>query len=103
MSLIASLIEEHGEIEVVLDAFAAAIATRHIDQQMFRELAALNAQHYFREEKFLDILQTHHPRLASKLRTQHEEVLEIATRLDESLSAADTADVLYLARRFLAI
>ena len=41
--------------------------------------------------------------LAAKLRAQHAEALEIAARLPESLSAGQTADAIYLARRFLAI
>jgi hemerythrin-like domain-containing protein len=52
---------------------------------------------------FLRVWQKHDPGLASKLTAQHDEALEIAARLDESLGAGATGDVLYLARRFLAI
>jgi hypothetical protein len=66
-------------------------------------VAAINARHYRHEESFLRILQKHDPGLASKLRGQHDEALEIAARLDESLESGDAADVVYLARRYLAI
>lgn len=102
-SLIENLIHEHRLIEADLDLLAAAIASRQIEAAAFRDLAALNAKHYLREEAFLDLLEQHEPRLASKLKAQHAEALEVATRIEEAFDIGDHADVLYLARRFLAV
>ncbi|MBS1857826.1 MAG: hypothetical protein JST11_20825 [Acidobacteria bacterium] len=49
------------------------------------------------------MLGEHAPRLAEKLRAQHDEALEIAGRLEESQAAGHSRDVDYLLRRFLAI
>lgn len=94
--------QEHRAIEALLDELAQAIAAASIDAEAFRRLAVLNARHYLHEEGFLRGLEAHQPALASKLRAQHEEALEVAARLEESLAAGAT-DVLYLARRYLAI
>jgi enoyl-CoA hydratase/carnithine racemase len=102
-SLIAVLTEEHGVIEAALDRLADTAVSGQIDGAIFQEVRDLMAGHYLREEKFLDRLQAHEPGLAEKLRAQHEEALEIADRLAESLAAGERADVTYLARRFLAI
>jgi len=100
--LIASLVEEHAVFDSTLDRLEDAIAASRIERETFREIAQLAAAHYRHEEPFLVRLQVSHPALAAKLRAQHEEALEIAARLDESLAARQT-DVIYLARRFLAI
>jgi hypothetical protein len=102
-SLISALINEHRAIEAGLEPLSAAITARQIDGALFRQLAALTARHYSHEEQFLQALQPHDPGLAAKLRAQHAEALEIAVRLDESLAAGEARDVIYLARRFLAV
>jgi hypothetical protein len=63
----------------------------------------LIGQHYSHEEQFLRDLEAASPKLALKLRSQHEEALEIAMRLKECFATGETADLLYLARRFVAI
>jgi nucleotide-binding universal stress UspA family protein len=89
----AELAAEHHEIEVALDALVA----EPIDLDAVLKVMSLCARHYEREEEFLASL---HPMSAGKLKGQHEEALEIAARLAESL---DTPDASYLARRFVAI
>jgi hypothetical protein len=100
--LIASLVEEHAVFDSSLDRLEDAIAASRIERETFRATAQLAAAHYRHEDQFLIRLQESHPALAAKLRAQHEEALEIAARLDESLAAGES-DVMYLARRFLAI
>jgi len=102
-SLITALAEEHLEIETRLDQLATTLGAGQIDANQFREVAELNARHYRREDEFLARLQQHETSLAAKIKSQHAEALEIADRLNESLAAGETADVMYLARRFLAI
>lgn len=68
-----------------------------------RELAELIARHYLTEERFLAALGAGDPKLAAKLRAQHDETSEIAGRLLESLDAGNAAEALYLSRRFVAI
>lgn len=102
-SLIAVLAEEHGVIETALDRLAETVASGLMDSNTFQHVRKLIAAHYLREEKFLVRLHVHEPGLAAKLQAQHEEALEIGARLAESLAAAETTDVTYLARRFLAI
>jgi hypothetical protein len=96
---IQSLIENHREIEAALDCLAAA----NLDVGVFRRAYDLCARHYEREEAFLIQLGAYDATLAAKLRGQHEEALELAARLEESLLAGQLADGVYLARRFLAI
>ena len=100
---ITALAEEHRRIEAELDRFGESLAASHIDSERFRHLKELMIQHYRREEPFIASLREHEPRFADKLREQHEEALEIADRLGESLTAGEVTDVTYLARRFLAI
>ena len=102
-SLISVLAEEHGVLETALDRLAEIIASRRIDTDTFQQVSQLIAGHYLRQEKFLVQLHVHEPGLADKLRAQHEEALEIGACLAESLAAAEAADVVFLARRFLAI
>lgn len=90
-------------IETGLDEVATAVAAGQIDADQFRKVAELNARHYRREEDFLGKLQQHEPGLAAKIKSQHAEALEIADRLNESLAAGETVDLMNLARRFLAI
>jgi hypothetical protein len=97
---IAVLTEEHTAIEAALDRLAESLAAGQFDAAIFDRVTELIAAHYVREEEFLAELHAHEPNLAAKLREQHEEALELAERLAESLAAGDTA---YLARRFLAI
>jgi hypothetical protein len=102
-SFVSALIHEHRAIEARLDLLSTAIRSGEIEAGAIRELADLIARHYSTEEPFLTALGTRDPKLAAKLRTQHEEASEIAERLLESLEAGNTADALYLSRRFLAI
>ncbi len=90
---IGELIREHRAIEERLDGLA-------IEAQAIRALAGVLARHYSTEERFLVALEIRDARLAAKLRGQHEEALEIAARLLESVA---TADAEYLKRRLVAI
>jgi hypothetical protein len=90
------LTAEHREIEDALERISA----ENLDFEAFRHVHSLCERHYLREEAFLARLPDS---LAAKLRAQHAEALEIAGRIEESLSAGQTADAIYLARRFLAI
>ncbi len=103
MPSIAALAEEHRIIEAELDQFAAGLAAGSVDGGHLRRLTGLIVSHYDREEPFLASLRRHEPRYADKLAEQHEEVLEIAERLEESLAAGEADDAAYLARRFLAM
>ena len=102
-SLIAALVQEHRGMEHGLDRLGGAIAAGQIEPEMFRQVAALAARHYSRENEFLRVLEGRDSALAAKLRGQHEEALELAARIEEAFTAGDRADVLYLARRFAAI
>jgi hypothetical protein len=102
-SLIAALVQEHTAIEVGLDGLAAMIQSGNIDPEAIRRVIALNALHYSHEEQFLTAVQAQDPRLAGKLRAQHDEAAEIAGRLNESVAAGESPDALYLTRRFVAI
>jgi enoyl-CoA hydratase/carnithine racemase len=101
-SFIAALVEEHRAIEAGLDRLADAVAAGEIDAAIFRKVSDLTSRHYLREDEFLTALRAHEPGLAAKLKAQHEEALEIAAALEESLGGAP-ADAVYLVRRFLAI
>ena len=90
------LTAEHREIETALERISA----ENLDIEAFRHAHSLCERHYRREEVFLARLPA---QLAAKLRAQHAEALEIADRLAESLGAGQTADAIYLVRRFLAI
>ena len=103
MIAIAVLTEEHAVIETALDRLAESLAAGQFDRGIFDRVRELIGAHYMREEEFLAELHAQEPELAAKLREQHEEALELAERLAESLVAGDTGDVAYLARRFLAI
>ena len=96
---IQSLVEDHREIEGVLDGLAAST----MDVDTFRRAHALCIRHYRREETFLIWLAARDAALAAKLRGQHDEALELADRLEETVIAGGTADTIYLLRRFLAI
>ena len=102
-SFIAALTLEHRGIEVELDRLGTAIALKQIDGEYFRQVKSLIMRHYIREGEFIARLHEHEPGLASKLTAQHDEALEIAAKLEESLTAGQSSDVAYLARRFLAI
>ena len=94
---------EHREIEESLDRFAEPLVSGALDLDAFRRVHALCISHYRNEEPFLHRLAASHPALAAKLKAQHDEALEIASRLEESTAAGQAADALYLARRFAAI
>jgi|ERR1051326_1657591 hypothetical protein len=98
-----SLVEEHREIEAVLDCLAKSVADGAMDLAAFRRVHDLCVRHYEREEAFLIWLGASDIALAEKLRGQHDEALELAARLEEAVLAGDIADGVYLVRRFLAI
>jgi len=95
---VASLVAGHRAIEAALEACAQGF-----DAATLPRVRELLARHYRAEEAFLTRLHDHDPALAAKLRAQHDEALEIADRLAESLAAGDAGDVVYLGRRLLAI
>jgi hypothetical protein len=98
-----SLIGEHREIEGELDCLAEGIATGAINIDTLRRVHRLCILHYEREEPFLVRLGERDAPLATKLRGQHCEAMEVADRLHEAVDADQTCDAIYLARRFLAI
>jgi hypothetical protein len=83
--LIAALMEEHRAIEAALDSLPL--------------LKELLVAHYRNEEEFLKQLAVHEPAMAAKLRSQHEEALEIAGHLEDP----QDADADYLRKRLVAI
>ncbi len=95
--------DEHRRLEVELDRFSASMAAGCVNGEQFQRLKDLLIQHYRREETFVERLRTIEPGYADKLKAQHEEALEIAYRLEESLGSGETSDATYLARRLLAI
>jgi hypothetical protein len=100
---IQSLAREHREIEAELDCFAESVTAGTIDVAAFRRVHRLCIWHYEREEQFLTWLGARDAGLATKLRGQHDEALELAARLEEALIAGQMRDAMYLARRLLAI
>jgi hypothetical protein len=96
----AARIGEHRAIEARLDALAGAGG---VDAAGVRELTECLARHDSAEEPFLAALGESDPKLAAKLRAQHDEALEIGARLLESLDNGEAADASYLARRLVAI
>jgi hypothetical protein len=103
MSVVAELVREHREIDGPLDLLDESLAAGSIDVLSFRRVTTLAAQHYGREAAFLRTLAAHQPAVAAKLGAQHAEALEIASHVEDSLAANQTADAFRLARRFLAI
>lgn len=83
--MIAALKEEHRAIEAALDSLP--------------QLKELLVVHFRHEEEFLKQLAVHEPEVAAKLRSQHEEALEIAGHLEDPLSS----DAPYLKKRLVAI
>jgi hypothetical protein len=100
---ITALVREHRAIEEGLDGLAEAVRSGKIDGAAMRELLESIARHYLNEERFLTALGARDPKLAAKLRAQHEEVSEIGVRLLESIDAAGAAETVYLLRRFVAM
>jgi hypothetical protein len=83
--VITELKQQHREIEAALER-----------GEPLRELLE---RHFRREEEFLNTLAEQEPMVAAKLRSQHEEALEILGHLD----TASPADAAYLQKRFTAI
>jgi hypothetical protein len=98
-----SLIDDHREIETVLERLVESVATGTMDLDAFRHVHELCVRHFEREEAFLTWLGARDGALAAKLRGQHDEALELAARFEESVLADDNGDRIYLLRRFLAI
>ena len=97
------LANEHRPIELALDRLGETVAAGQIDAGLLRSVGDSIAKHYANEEEFLIELYVHDPALAAKLRAQHDEVLEIASRLEESLLAGKDGDAAYLCRRLVAM
>jgi hypothetical protein len=91
------LIQEHREIEAALDAVSRALVAGHVNDEALRRATELCRRHYSAED---EVLARIHPGAAAKIRAQHEEAMEIAARVDESLASPD---LMFLARRFVAI
>ena len=100
---IQSLVNEHRQIETELDRLTEAIQRGAVDLDAFRRARDLCARHFDDEESFLARLAARDAALASKARGQHDEALELAVRTEEAEAAGQTADLMYLVRRFLAI
>ena len=94
---------EHRQIEAALDAAGESVAAGVVDLEAFRRVYEMCATHYEHEEAFLARLEERDAALAGKLRGQHAEALEIAERLEEAGRAGHGGDMVYLARRFMAI
>ena len=97
------LANEHRPIETALDRLGETVAAGKIDADLLRATGEAIAKHYASEEEFLIALHAHDPAMAAKLRAQHDEVLEIAARLEESLLAGKHGDAAYLCRRLVAM
>ena len=97
------LANEHRPIEAALDRLGETLAAGHLDTDLLRSVSDAMARHYANEEDFLVALSEQEPALAAKLRAQHDEVLELASRLQEALLAGHEDDIGYLARRLVAM
>jgi hypothetical protein len=102
-SLIQSLVTEHRIIEGELDRLTQGVMAGAVDVSVFRRARELCIRHFAREEAFLARLGERDASLESKLRGQHDEALELATRAEEAVLAGQASDLMYLVRRFLAI
>jgi hypothetical protein len=101
---IQSLCSEHGEIEAALDSIAESLVSGELEINAVERAHLLCIRHYQHEEAFLLWLAERDAPLAAKLRGQHEEALELAGHLLQDAGvAAQVAERVYLARRFLAI
>jgi len=97
------LANEHRPIEAALDRLGQTVAAGQIDTDLLRSVGDAIAKHYANEEEFLISLFAQDPALAAKLRAQHDEVLEIASRLQESVAGGKEGDIGYLGRRLVAM
>lgn len=97
------LANEHGPIEAALDRLGETVAAGQIDADLLRNVGDAIAKHYANEEDFLVALFAQDPAMATKLRAQHDEVLEIVSRLHEALFAGNAGDAGYLGRRLIAM
>lgn len=100
---IQSLVNEHRIIEAELDRLTEGILRGAVDLDAFRRARELCIRHFEGEEAFLVRLGARDAALAAKLRGQHDEALELAFRVEEVVNAGQAADLMYMARRFLAI
>jgi hypothetical protein len=100
---IQSFFDEHREIEAELECLTESIARGAVDLDALRRARELCIRHFEREEAFLVRLGRSDAALASKLRGQHDEALELAVRAEEAAIAGQVADWMYMVRRFLAI
>ena len=102
-SITSRLREDHRVLDSRLDALSTAIAHGDGIAESLALASELAHRHYRREQPFLDRLAMYEPALAGKLRAQHEEASEMASRFGEALAAGQTRDTLALARRFHAM
>jgi len=99
---IRSLVGEHRRIEADLDRLTESLARGAVDLDALRRARELCIRHFEREEAFLARLAVGDAALASKLRGQHDEAIELASRAEEAASG-QARDLVYLVRRFVAI
>ena len=97
------LADEHRQIEAALDSFALSIGRGSLDMNAFRVAHELCVRHYEHEGVVLARLAARDAPLATKLQGQHDEAMEIAAHLMDAERCGQSADMTYLARRFLAI
>lgn len=97
------LVREHRGIETELDRLSEGMLRGAVDLDALRRARELCIRHFEGEEAFLLRLGARDAALAAKLRRQHDEALELAFRAEEAVTAGHAADLMYMARRFLAI
>ena len=97
------LVDEHRRIETEVELLAKGVARGAVHLDAFGRVRELCMRHFEHEEAFLVQLGRQDAALASKLREQHDEALELAARAEEAAAAGQAADLMYIARRFLAI
>jgi hypothetical protein len=95
--------QEHRQIEAALDVAGESVLAGVVDIEAFRRIHRMCVTYYEHEEAFLARLEKQNAALADKLRGQHAEALEIAERMEETARDGHGGDMVYLARRFMAI
>jgi hypothetical protein len=95
--------QEHTEIELLLDELLSAVRSGADSVELFQAAQRAVADHYAREDEFLNALLPQFPHPAAKLLAQHAEALEIAAQAEHSLATGHRSDALSLIRRFHAI
>jgi hypothetical protein len=94
---------QHRVLETHLDALLKAIDSGADYLDVLTKTEALLDEHYAAEKPLLEKLKKHSPRLAAKMTAQHNEVMEIAGHIDDSLDRSQHEDALRLVRRLHAM